>query len=178
MLQKAHTSSSAQLYTIKVFYIIKKTSFAPFLIYDFFSLLLGTPFQAHVSSAKAGVDALSAVLAVEEGPNGIRSNVIAPGPIRGTEGFDRLAINRLGAAKEPDSSTSKKNNVNHPAGRLGRISDIENATIFLFSDAAAYITGQVLAVDGGTMHFSFSNLPYPRSVMDPESVAHLIRPKM
>ncbi len=39
----------------------------------------GTPWQAHVSAAKAGVDALSAVLAVEEGPRGVRSNVIAPG---------------------------------------------------------------------------------------------------
>ncbi len=41
---------------------------------------------AHVSAAKAGVDALSAVLAVEEGPRGVRSNVIAPGPIANTEG--------------------------------------------------------------------------------------------
>lgn len=39
----------------------------------------GTPWQAHVSAAKAGVDALSAVIAVEEGPRGVRSNVIGPG---------------------------------------------------------------------------------------------------
>jgi len=39
----------------------------------------GTPYQAHVSAAKAGVDALSAVIAVEEGPRGVRSNVIGPG---------------------------------------------------------------------------------------------------
>lgn len=39
----------------------------------------GTPWQAHVSAAKAGVDALNQVLAVEEGPKGVRSNVIAPG---------------------------------------------------------------------------------------------------
>lgn len=39
----------------------------------------GTPWQAHVSAAKAGVDALSQVLAIEEGPRGVRSNVIAPG---------------------------------------------------------------------------------------------------
>ncbi|KAG8906605.1 hypothetical protein FRC00_012455, partial [Tulasnella sp. 408] len=38
----------------------------------------GTPYQAHVSAAKAAVDALSAVIAVEEGPRGVRSNVIAP----------------------------------------------------------------------------------------------------
>lgn len=39
----------------------------------------GLPYQAHVSAAKAGVDALSQALAVEEGPRGVRSNVIAPG---------------------------------------------------------------------------------------------------
>lgn len=128
----------------------------------------GTPFQSHVSAAKAGVDALSAVLAVEEGPNGVRSNVIAPGPIQGTEGMDRLSVNA--------GATSKRSR--DPAGRYGKISDVENATVFLFSDAAAYITGQVLAVDGGTMHFPYFNLPYPRSVMNPESVAHMIKPKM
>ena len=103
---------------------------------------------------------------MEEGPNGVRSNVIAPGPIKGTEGIDRLSLK------------SGTKNSNHPAGRLGRISDIENATVFLFSDAAAYITGQALAVDGGTMHFEYSRLPYPMSVINPESVAHMIRPKM
>lgn len=49
--------------------------------------LKGSPFQAHVSAAKAGVDALSRVIAVEEGPKGVRSNVIAPGPIGDTEGL-------------------------------------------------------------------------------------------
>ena len=39
----------------------------------------GVPFQPHVAAAKAGVDALSQALAVEEGPRGVRSNVIAPG---------------------------------------------------------------------------------------------------
>lgn len=127
----------------------------------------GTPFQAHVSAAKAGVDALSAVLAVEEGPNGVRSNVIAPGPIEGTEGMDRLTV-----------KTDSKHSRSSPAGRIGRISDIENATVFLFSDAAAFITGQALAVDGGITHLSHSNLPYPMSVINPESVAHMIKPKM
>lgn len=127
----------------------------------------GTPFQAHVSAAKAGVDALSAVLAVEEGPNGVRSNVIAPGPIEGTEGMERLFT-------KTDSADPRA----CPAGRHGRVSDVGNATVFLFSDAASLITGQVLAVDGGTMHFNFSRLPYPASVIDPQSVMHMIKPKM
>lgn len=130
--------------------------------------LTGTPFQAHVSAAKAGVDALSAVLAVEEGPNGVRSNVIAPGPVDDTPGMDRLSV----------KTTTPRS---YPAGRTGRISDIGNATVFLFSDAAALITGQVLVVDGGAMHFAFSGLsglPYPMSVINPQSVMHMIKPKM
>ncbi|KAF9043217.1 2,4-dienoyl-CoA reductase [Panaeolus papilionaceus] len=127
-----------------------------------------TPFQAHVSAAKAGVDALSAVLAVEEGPHGIRSNVIAPGPISNTEGMDRL-----GMKGETRSAVT-----NYPVGRMGAISDIENATVFLFSDAAAYITGQTIAVDGGAWHLQSASLPYPQSVLDPASVTHLIKPRL
>ncbi|PPQ90702.1 hypothetical protein CVT25_005010 [Psilocybe cyanescens] len=127
----------------------------------------GTPFQAHVSAAKAGVDALSAVLAVEEGPNGVRSNVIAPGPIAGTEGMDRLS---------PKGEVPSQPGL--PAGRMGVVGDIGNATVFLFSDAAAFITGQALAVDGGALHMQSTFLPYPQSVIDPRSVAHLIKPRL
>jgi len=127
------------------------------------------PFQAHVSAAKAAVDALSNVLAIEEGPHGIRSNVIAPGPIADTEGMDRLG---------PKGEV--KTNLNgSPTGRMGTVSDIANSTVFLFSDAAAYITGQVIAVDGGTWHQQGGGiLPYPQSVLDPASVMHLIKPRL
>lgn len=132
-------------------------------------LSVGTPYQVHVSAAKAAVDALSAVLAVEEGPHGVRSNVIAPGPIGGTEGMDRLSPKSAGPGVHPPS---------YPAGRIGDVKDIANATVFLFSGAAAYITGQVLPVDGGSEHLRTSFLPYPQSVLDPASIAHLIKPKL
>ena len=128
---------------------------------------VGTPFQVHVSAAKAGVDALSAVLAVEEGPHGVRSNVIAPGPITGTEGMDRLS---------PKAATGWK--PAYPAGRPGDIKDIANATVFLFSNAASYITGQVLPVDGGAEHLRSQFLPYPQGVLDPRSISHMIKPKL
>ena len=69
-------------------------------------------------------------LAVELGPLGIRVNVIAPGPISGTEGMRRL----LPADNKPDIRGL-------PLQTLGKIQDIEYATIFLVSDAARYITG-------------------------------------
>lgn len=49
------------------------------------------PLQAHLSVAKAGVDALSHTVALEFGPRGLTSNIVAPGPIQGTEGMERLA---------------------------------------------------------------------------------------
>jgi len=129
----------------------------------------GTPFQVHVSAAKAAVDALSAVLAIEEGPRGVRSNVIAPGPISGTEGMDRLSVK---------DSDGVRQHWNYPVGRPGHVKDVANATVFLFSDAASYITGQVLPVDGGCEHIRGTTLPYPQSVLDPSSVSHLIKPKL
>ena len=100
---------------------------------------LGTPMQLHVSAAKAGVDALTRNLAVEWGRHGIRVNAIAPGPIGDTEGMKRLV-------PQPIKEKLKER---IPLGRFGMISDIENAAVFLCSDAASYINGAVLVVDGG-----------------------------
>ncbi|HJP91762.1 MAG TPA: SDR family oxidoreductase [Pyrinomonadaceae bacterium] len=99
----------------------------------------GTPMQLHVSAAKAGVDALTRNLAVEWGRYGIRVNAIAPGPIEDTEGMKRLV-------PEPIKERLRKS---VPLGRFGRIADIEQAAVFICSDAASFINGMVLVVDGG-----------------------------
>lgn len=65
-----------------------------------------------------------------------------------------------------------------PAGRAGDVRDISNAAVFLFSDAAAYITGQVIVVDGAIEHLRTTQLPYPQSVLDPASVKSLITPRL
>ncbi|CAL1697169.1 unnamed protein product [Somion occarium] len=134
-----------------------------------------TPFQAHVSAAKAAVDALSAVLAIEEGPYGIRSNVIAPGPIGGTEGYDRLSASD---PHEPEGYVQKVYNRTMPLGRVGHVQDIANAAVFLFSDAANFITGQVLPVDGGNEHLREPFLPYPDCILDSEKAKSLIKPRL
>jgi 2,4-dienoyl-CoA reductase [(3E)-enoyl-CoA-producing], peroxisomal len=100
---------------------------------------LGTPMQSHVSAAKAGVDALTRNLAVEWGRYGIRVNAIAPGPIGDTEGMKRLV-------PEP---IKEKLRQRIPLGRFGEIADIERAAVFLCSEAAGFINGTVLVVDGG-----------------------------
>ncbi|ORY33512.1 putative 2,4-dienoyl-CoA reductase [Naematelia encephala] len=126
----------------------------------------GLPYQAHVSAAKAGVDALSGVVAVEEGPRGVRSNVIAPGPIGGTVGMDRLTPK----GHKPENDV--------PLGRMGDGEDIANAALFLFSPAASWITGTVLPVDGGENHMRSFVLPYPQSLLDPESAKGLIKARL
>jgi peroxisomal 2,4-dienoyl-CoA reductase len=100
---------------------------------------LGTPLQLHVSAAKAGVDALTRNLAVEWGAFGIRVNAVAPGPIEDTEGMKRLVPH--------DIKERLRRNI--PLGRFGRIRDIEQCAVFLCSDAASFISGAVIAVDGG-----------------------------
>ena len=65
-----------------------------------------------------------------------------------------------------------------PLGRDGDVRDIANVTVFLFSDAARFITGQILPVDGGCEHLRTLPLPYPESVVDPESVTKMIKPRL
>ncbi|KAG5418921.1 SPS19 [Candida metapsilosis] len=98
----------------------------------------GLPFQAHVSAAKAGVDALMNALAVELGPLGIRLNCIAPGLIGNTEGGARLT---------PPTETPVENRI--PLQRAGTTTDVADSTVYLFSDAASYVTGTISVVDGG-----------------------------
>ena len=100
---------------------------------------LGVSLQAHVAAAKAGVDSLTRTCAVEFGPYGIRVNAIAPGGMADTEGLARFDS----AAKEISGGG------NNPLGYIGTKRDIANAVLFLVSDAASYVTGQVFAVDGG-----------------------------
>jgi NAD(P)-dependent dehydrogenase (short-subunit alcohol dehydrogenase family) len=97
--------------------------------------------QAHVCAAKAGVEMLCKTLALEWAPDGIRVNVIEPGPIDGTEGMARLA-------PTPEAREQAASRV--PLHRFGRIEEVADAALFLCSSRAAYITGAVLNVDGGT----------------------------
>jgi NAD(P)-dependent dehydrogenase (short-subunit alcohol dehydrogenase family) len=99
-----------------------------------------TPFQAHVCAAKAGVDMLTQVLALEWGPQGIRINSIVPGPIADTEGIRRLA---------PTQDTLDEMTERVPLKRMGRIEDIARTALFLSSDWGSYITGALIPVDGG-----------------------------
>lgn len=97
-------------------------------------------FQSHVCAAKAGVDMLTRVLAMEWGGAGIRVNSIVPGPIRDTEGMARLA---------PTESLQKAVTDSVPLGRMGDKEDVANFALALASPLGAYVSGAVIPVDGG-----------------------------
>jgi len=102
----------------------------------------GSEFRAaSYHAAKGGVDALTRVLAYEYARENIRVNAIAPAYMEGTEMMDQV----FEANPETKVHTASRT----PMGRLGRPDDLEGAIVFLASDAARYITGHVLYVDGG-----------------------------
>ncbi|MGR4870304.1 SDR family oxidoreductase [Variovorax sp. LARHSF232] len=98
-------------------------------------------YQAHACAAKAGVDQLTRVLALEWGGEGIRVNSISPGPIEGTVGFRKLM------APTPEDHTAALGHV--PLQRFGSLDDIANLALFLASPYASYISGALIPCDGG-----------------------------
>jgi len=102
--------------------------------------LYGLPKVIAYSASKTAIDGMTRAMAVELGPKGIRVNAIAPGFI-----YSDMT------AKALDSDPERKSKVFNrtPMGAMGQPSDIGDAALFLASDAAKYITGVVLPVDGG-----------------------------
>ncbi|MCL6633778.1 MAG: 3-oxoacyl-[acyl-carrier-protein] reductase [Alicyclobacillus herbarius] len=99
--------------------------------------LLGNPGQANYVSAKAGLIGLTKSAARELAGRGITVNAVAPG----------LVETEMTAALPEQAVAHMMEQI--PLGRIGQPEDVAGAVAFLASDAAAYITGQVIAVDGG-----------------------------
>ena len=99
--------------------------------------LLGSPGQVNYAASKAGLVGIARSVARELGGRGITCNVVAPGFIE----------TDMTAALPEDTIAGYLQRI--PAGRLGRVGDIAAAVAYLASDAAGYVNGAVIPVDGG-----------------------------
>lgn len=100
--------------------------------------LMGNAGQSSYAASKAGILGFTKSIAKELGSRNIRCNAIAPGFVE---------TDMTGYLKEGEQADKYRAGI--PLGRFGTAEDIANATLFLASDLSAYITGQVLGVDGG-----------------------------
>jgi meso-butanediol dehydrogenase / (S,S)-butanediol dehydrogenase / diacetyl reductase len=107
--------------------------------------LMGLGEEAY-SAAKAGMVNLTQNTAIRYGQYGVRANCIAPGSVETPIWAERVAVN---------PNVFKELAAWYPLGRVGQPEDIANAALFLASDAASWITGAVLPVDGGLTAGSF-----------------------
>ncbi|MCX7611733.1 MAG: SDR family oxidoreductase [Ignavibacterium sp.] len=117
---------------------LKSTSNSSIVLFSTVAVQTGMPYHASIASAKGAVEGLTRTLAAEFAPN-IRVNCIAPS-ITNTPLAEKLlnSETKLKASEE-----------RHPLKRIGNAKEIAELVVFLLSDAASFITGQIIKVDGG-----------------------------
>jgi NAD(P)-dependent dehydrogenase (short-subunit alcohol dehydrogenase family) len=118
---------------------LKKAAGASIVLYSTVASRVGMPYHASIAAAKGAVEGLAKSLAAEYAGAQIRVNCLAPS-LTNTP----LAAGLLGTPEKVEAGNKR-----HPLGRVGQPEDLAALTTFLLSDQAGWITGQVIAVDGG-----------------------------
>jgi len=118
---------------------LKATGAASIVLISSVAARTGMGFHTSISAAKAGLEGFAVALAAELSGQSIRVNVVAPS-LTDTP----LSANLLSSEEKRQASAKR-----HPIGRFGTASDISSAITFLLSEQSSWITGQVIAVDGG-----------------------------
>jgi len=121
--------------------------------------VMAGPNAGAYGASKAAIALLTSQMAIEWGSHGIRVNAVAPG----------LIDAGMSAPVYADPATRLARESKVPLGRLGVAADIASTVLFIASDAASYITGQNIVVDGGVTGSVIAHLPRPASV---DSVGH------
>jgi NAD(P)-dependent dehydrogenase (short-subunit alcohol dehydrogenase family) len=116
--------------------------------------LAAGPNAGAYGASKAGLSLLTSQMGIEWGARGIRVNAVAPGLIDAGMSEPIYA--------DPETRQARESKV--PLGRLGTAEDVAEVVLFLASDAAAYVHGQTIAVDGGVTGSVIAHLPRPASV--------------
>ncbi len=124
---------------------LKAASQSSVVVFSTVAVKVGMPFHTSVAAAKGALEGFSKSLAAEWAPK-IRLNVIAPS-LTDTPLAKRLLGNE---------TKKEKMDVRHPLKRVGKAHDIANMASFLLSDKSAWMTGQVIGVDGGMSTLNLS----------------------
>lgn len=122
---------------------LKKSTQGAVLFYSTLAVQKGLPFHSLVASSKGAIEGLTKSLAAELAP-GIRVNAIAPS----------LTDTRLAAGLLNTDQKKEANALRHPLKRFGKPEDIAAMSVFLLSEKASWITGQIMHVDGGLSSLS------------------------
>ena len=104
----------------------------------------GSAYVVPSAMSKAAVESMTKSLAVEWAKYGIRLNAVAPGPFPTDFTWQVLGIDNAANALSSEAGM--------PTGRTGKMSELANLVLFLISDAADYVTGQTIAIDGAQMY--------------------------
>jgi meso-butanediol dehydrogenase/(S,S)-butanediol dehydrogenase/diacetyl reductase len=113
--------------------------------------IAANPGHAAYCASKAGIHGLTKALALDLGVDNIRCNAIAPGWIA-----SELSDNYLESQPDPQAARAALYGL-HPVGRLGNPQDVGHLAVYLASDKASFLTGEVIVLDGGRT----AKLPLP-----------------